>query len=285
MAENLFILKRRIKTATNITQIAKAMEMISASKIKKAQNMVENNKPYAQKISFLTQNIIAKTDLKDFTHLYINPQKTDKKLLIVLSPDKGLCGSLNTNLAKKLFELESRNTSLVTVGKKMERYVTRLNYDFVAAFTIGSNIPSYTLVFQLKKLINQYYLSGLVSEVVFLYTEFESIFIQFPKTITVLPIQKSEETTKDFSALNANFLVEPGVYALLEALLPYYIETQIYSCLIESYTSEHAARMVAMQNAKNNARDVAAYLTLRYNKTRQERITSELLDLNNSQIV
>lgn len=282
MAENLFILKRRIKTAGNISQIAKAMEMISASKIKKAQNAVENNKPYSQKITDMMQRFISKVELRDFSHPYITPKISNKKLLIVISPDKGLCGSLNTNLAKKLFELENKNTMIMTVGKKMERLASRLDFEFVASIPIGSTMPSYRLVFQIKRLIDQYYLSNQVDSVHFLFTEFHSIFAQSPSLVQLLPIANIDMEVSDS---NGNYLVEPNVVEILENLLPYYLETKIYATLLESYTSEHASRMVAMQNAKNNARDVAAYLTLRYNKTRQERITGELLDLSNSQVM
>lgn len=280
MAQNLQLLKRRIKTAKNVSQIAKAMEMMSASKIKRAQKTVENNKPYVKKIEEVTSQLISHTDMKKFTHPYITGNKSTKKLLIVISPDKGLCGSLNTNLFKKLLSLESKDTKVITIGKKVEKFASRMSSEFVAAFPMGNTIPRFTNVFEIVKLIEMYYNTGEVGSVEILYTEFHSFFQQIPNVKKLLPID-----TSAFSENSDSFhLFEPSTQSLLEVLLPQYLETSIYSALLEAYTSEQVARMIAMQNAKTNANDIASYLNLVYNKTRQEKITGEILDLTNSQI-
>lgn len=283
MAENLFLLKRRIKTANNIAQIAKAMEMISASKIKRAQTAVENHKPYAKRITTLTQNLLAKVDQEEFNHPYITPQEKGKTILIIISPDKGLCGSLNTNLFKKTTEIDTNNVMAVTIGKKAEWFASRLGFNLIASFPMGTSLPSFSLVYQLIKLIEPYVLSGEVTTLKTVYTEFESIFSQFANITTILPIRSEELLSPEQeAAADLPFIVEPSIQTLLESLLPYYVQTKLYATLLEAYTSEQAARMVAMQNAKNNASDVASFLTLTYNKRRQERITNELLDLANA---
>ncbi len=284
MAENLFLLKRRIKSAKNIAQIAKAMEMVSASKIKRAQTIVEKNRTYSDRISTLTENIIAKTDLKKFSHPFLTQNNSQNKLLLVFSPDKGLCGSLNTNLYKSLLEKDMSHTQLITVGKKMETFAAKMNYNLIASFHMGTAIPHYSVVFQLIKLIEQYYTTDAAGSVEVLYARFDSIFQQTITTTPLLPIEhdKNEKIDEESSEKELPFLVEPNIHQILSDLLPYYVEVTLYDVLMNAYTSEQAARMVAMQNAKNNAKDVADFLTLTYNKNRQEKITNEILDLANT---
>ncbi len=275
MAQNLQQLKRRIKTAQNIAQIAKAMEMISASKIKKAQAAVEANKPYADRIVTLTSSILAHIDTDHFRHPYIQGNDSEKTLLLIISPDKGLCGSLNTNIIKKFLELENKNSKVVAVGKKVQQAANRYSHEMLAGFNFGTSIPEYSIVYKLIEIINQEYLSGKVGKLQILYTQFNALFSQEPVVKTILPI---EITQNDETVLPYAF--EPAATEIIKDLLPYYLESVLYNSLIEAFTSEQAARMVAMQNAKNNALDIADYLTLSYNKSRQEKITNELLALN-----
>lgn len=282
MAENLQFLKRRIKTSSNIAQIAKAMEMISASKIKRAQQAVENNRPYSQRISSILEKAISSIEEDKFRHPYIQRNTSSKKLYIVIAPDKGLAGSLPTNLTKKMSEINDADNYIVTIGKKIEKYAGRLNSKLLASFPMGTALPKYSTVFPLINLINQYYLNNEISEVYILLTEFKSIFTQEPGFKKLLPI---EINYSDNNLINEDiyYKFEPDLHTILEELLPYYLEVKLYHYLIEAFTAEQAARMVAMQNAKNNALDIAEFLTLSYNKARQAKITNELLDLANIQ--
>ncbi len=276
MAQNLQILLRRKKTAQNIAQIARAMEMVSASKIKKAQGEVLANKPYAERITNLTSSIIAHVDESHLKHPYISKNEAEKSLVLVISPDKGLCGSLNTNLFKKILEIDNKNLKLITMGRKASQFSRRLEGELIADFKIGTTLPPYRTVYQLIEIINNEYLNGKVSSFKILFTEFSSIFTQKPVLKEILPIEISAQET-----IPLPFIFEPKLSDILSELLPYYLEVILYNSLIEAYTSEQASRMVAMQNAKNNALDIADYLTLIYNKSRQERITNELLTLSN----
>lgn len=279
MAQNLQQLRRRIKTAQNISKIAKAMEMIAASKIKKAQNAVAANKPYSAKIRDLTQNLLSTKAAIHFKHPYIQSNSSDKSILIAVASDKGLCGSLNTNLIKQLFELENPNTYLITLGRKVEMAAAKTKFNLIASYPMGSTLPAYSDLNNITVLINEYIEQNKASKVEILYTGFESLFTQRPEVKKLLPIVSVDrEMTEEDKAV----IVEPSTEALLEKLLPHYFEVELYQSLIEAYTSEQAARMVAMQNAKNNAKDIADYLTLLYNKSRQERITSEILDVANN---
>lgn len=286
MPANLQLLKRRIKTSSNIAQIAKAMETISASKIKKAQDAANSNKPYAEKILDLATKAMSQTQNKKFEHKYINLPKNKKKLYIIITPDKGLCGGLNTNLYKKIMEIDTSNALYITLGKKAEKFASKLEGELYASFPLGSTLPTYATIIQIKNLLDELIDKKMISEAHLLFAEFDSILTQRPTTSKLLPltIEKiSGEITETKIAENDDIIFEPDAHSFLLELLPQYIETQIYNALLQAYTSEQAARMMAMQNAKNNAFDIADYLTLVYNKSRQERITNEILDLTNSQ--
>ena len=283
MAANLQLLKRRIKTSKNIAQIAKAMEMISASKIKRAQDATAANRPYASRIESMTASLLLSLKDTEYTHPYLAKNASDVILLVVVSPDKGLCGSLNANLYKKIMEMTREGrVKIVTVGKKAEQFCAARKMDLHASFAMGSTIPSYASAIAVKELVETEFLAGNVGQVRILYSAFESFFTQTPTTKQLLP---TPATVADEDLLMPDYTFEPSAQSILDSLLPYYLETQLYQAFIEAYTSEQAARMMAMQNAKNSALDIADYLTLTYNKLRQERITNEILDLNNSKLI
>lgn len=276
MAQNLQQLKRRIKTAGNIAQIAKAMEMISASKIKKAQNSVLAHKPYAQKIEQLTKRILSGLSETHYSHPYLEASD-GKTLFIIVAPDKGLCGSLNTNLFRKLLDMDIEKNNVVTIGKRAQQFCERTGIVPLASYPMGTKLPNYRYVYSILEIIKEQYESG-TRKVELIYTGFNSIFSQVVTHSKLLPIEK-EVFEGDSSQ---PYIFEPGMIELLEDLLPYYVEVQLYNVMLEAHTSEQAARMIAMQNAKNNALDIAAALTLTYNKSRQERITNEILSLGNN---
>lgn len=278
MAQNLQILRRRIKTAKSIIQVTRAMEMIAASKIKKAQKATIDNIPYTDKVRLMTLNMLSGIDSVRFSHPYIKTQEALVKMLIVISSDKGLCGSLNSNIFKKLLSQDHKETIFVAIGKKAERFLASLSFKIVASFPMGTILPPYGIIYPIKKIIDEYYTSGQVSEVVILHSEFRSIFSQESVFHKLLPIEPELGNHG-----SPQYIYEPSFQELLEELLSYYLEVTLYHAIIQAYTSEQAARMIAMQNAKNNATDIEEFLTLIYNKARQERITYELLDLANSQ--
>lgn len=273
-------LKRRIQAAQNVSKTTRAMQMIAASKLKKAQNAAISSRPYVDKLTSISQNIKSKLG-EDLLHPYLREEKseTGKTLLLAFSPDKGLCGGLITNLIRKLFEYNSKDYVIVTVGKKIENYVAYVKKELVASFPFGNTLPTFDMVYPIAKIINDYYLSGKVDRVEVLSTQFESIFRQIPKTTTLLPIALPKEIT--FTPFQ---LFEPAMSEILPDLLKRYLETKIYQELLESYVSEQGARMIAMQNATNNAKDITQDLRLEYNKTRQAKITSEILDISSASI-
>jgi len=277
----LLTLRRRMKTTTNVSKTTKAMQMIAASKLKKAQDGAEASKPYVEKLDTLSKALEQRVD-KDNLHQYMLSQEEIKaKLLIVISPDKGLCGGLVTNLIKEVLHYSNAGkTFYITIGKKAERSVASLNKDIVASFPFGTTLPQFEAVFPIAKLVNEYFLGKKVSEVTILSTKFNSVISQAPMLSTLLPVKLQEKAVND----NSTTLFEPNVNSLLPDLLQHYLEMVIYQSLLEAYASEQGARMIAMKNATDNAMDIISELRLEYNKTRQEKITNELLDIGGGQV-
>lgn len=274
------LLQRRIKTAQNVSKTTRAMQMIAASKLKKAQDAALSSRPYVEKLSAVTRNLTLKVN-GAARPAYMNDEaKNGKTLLIVISPDKGLCGGLITNLLREVLKRNAKDDTYLTVGKKVEGSVAHLGHDLIAAFPFGNTLPSFDIVYPIAKLVDEYFLSGKVEKVQILSTHFENIFTQKPHLTNLLPIKAHEETIQEAAKSANQFqLFEPNIEEILPDLLNRYIEMAIYQEVIESYLSEQAARMLSMQNATNNAKDIIEDLKLEYNKSRQAKITSELLDI------
>lgn len=270
---NLLSIKRRIQTAQNVSKTTKALQMIAASKLKRAQNAALSGRPYVDKLTFLSQSIASKVE-KENLHPYLLEPKGDKTLTIVISPDKGLCGSLITNLIREVILSENKNTSYIILGKKLESAVGRLNKEIVASFPSGTTLPTFDIVYPILQLADDYFLNGKVSKVNIISAKFISVFTQKVETEQILPIRL--ETTEK-STEQAIF--EPNAISLLPDLLRHYLEMNIYHRIVENYASEQASRMIAMKNATDNANDVISELQLEYNKGRQEKITNEILDI------
>ncbi len=272
------LLQRRIRTAQNVSKTTKAMQMIAASKLKKAQDAALSSRPYVEKLSEVTRNLTTKLQDTSKPKYMDNSNKNGKTLLIVISPDKGLCGGLVTNLLREVLKRNAKDDSYLTIGKKVENGVAHLGNDLVAAFPFGNTLPSFEVVYPIIKLVDEYFLTGKVEKVQILSTHFENLFTQKPHVTTLLPVQAPAETSNDHST-NQFQLFEPDLEEILPDLLNRYIEMVTYQEIIESYLSEQGARMLSMQNATNNAKDIIEDLRLEYNKSRQAKITSELLDI------
>ncbi|OGH19466.1 MAG: ATP synthase F1 subunit gamma [Candidatus Levybacteria bacterium RIFCSPHIGHO2_12_FULL_38_12] len=274
-------LKRRIKTAQNVSKTTKAMQLIATSKLKRAQEAALSSRPYVEKLESWSKRLSALKQ-EDFTHPYIEQAVDSKKtLLIVLSPDKGLCGGLITNVLREYMSFSSdSNIITTTVGKKIEIMALRSKNQLIASFPFGTTLPRFGMIFPILKIIDEYYLSKKVDTVKILYSRFASFFSQIPTVTTILPLTLPDET-KD-QQITISELFEPSIEVLLPQLLKHYIEMSLYHFLLENYVSEQTARMLAMQNATDNAHDIITQLTLEYNKARQEKITNEILDISSN---
>lgn len=278
---NILALKRRINAARNVSKTTKAMQMIAASKLKRAQNAVAASKPYVTKISSIIDSIMTGSQ-ENYSHPYLNQKnKTGKTLLLVMSPDKGLCGSLIASLLKEFINYQkgAPETSYVVIGKKLEGQIIHFNNEIVASFPFGTTLPTFDRIYPLIQIIDKYFSTGLVDTVKILNPEYVNIFTQKPKVMTLLPIRLDDEIFDKNGEQDDFYLFEPDKKILLDSLLKHYLEMTLYHQLIESFVSEQAARMMSMQNATTNAQDIIEDLQLEYNKTRQAKITSELLDI------
>lgn len=279
MASTL-LLQRRIKTAQNISKTTRAMQMIAASKLKKAQEAALSSRPYVEKLLEVTGDLTKRVDTASLP-AYMQPAKSrEKTLFVVIGPDKGLCGGLVTNLTRELIRQSKTSDTFVTVGKKTESPVAHLTKNVIASFPFGNALPTFDIVYPIAEIIDEQFLSGKVDEVVLLSTHFVNVFTQKPSITKLLPIAPREEKeTTEVKRADAFQLFEPNLENILPALLKRYMEMAIYQEILESYLAEQSARMLSMQNATSNAKDIIEDLKLEYNKTRQTKITSELLDL------
>lgn len=271
---NLLSLKRRIRAAGNVSKTTRAMQTIAASKLKKAQDATIAGRPYVEKLTSISQNILSRLD-SEYAHGYMKKHENGKSLILIISPDKGLCGGLVTNLIREIINFDSKNKNNIylTIGKKTESAVASLGKEIVASFKFGTTIPTFSLVLPIVKIIDENFLSQKVGSVKIISTNFLSIFSQKPQLTNILPIEflKPESTSLT--------LFEPSPEKLLPPLLRHLLEMTVYQHLLESYASEQGARMVAMQNATDNASEIVENLKLEYNKGRQEKITNEILDI------
>lgn len=270
---NLLSLKRRIQTAQNVSKTTKALQMIAASKLKRAQEAALMGRPYVDKLTYLSQNLAQKVEKEDI-HPYLLENKSEKTLTIVISPDKGLCGSLITNLIREVILSETKNTNYIVLGKKVESAIVRLNKEIIASFPFGTTLPSFDIVYPILQLADDYFLNGKVSKVNIISTKFISVFTQKATIEEILPIKLGNDEKTAETAL-----FEPDAVSLLPDILRHYLEMNIYHRIVETYASEQSARMIAMKNATDNANDVISELRLEYNKGRQEKITNEILDI------
>ncbi len=272
----LLSLKSRIKTAKNVSKTTKAMQMIAASKLKKAQGAALSSRPYADKLSLLSKNLLSKIEEENYHEYMKTTDKSNKTLLIVFAPEKGLCGALATNMINELSKQSRENKDLfvVTIRKKIQSSAKSMQNEIIASFELGTSLPQFNMVYPILQIVDDYFLNEKASKVQILYPKFASLFSQVPQTDTLLPIDVPEEKPEQISEFT---LFEPESSEILPGLLRHYIETLIHQYFLETYLSEQASRMLSMKNATDNAGDIIENLQLEYNKSRQEKITSELL--------
>ncbi len=270
---------KKIKSAKNIAKITKAMQMVAASKMKKAEKQAVASKAYSEEVYNFSKAISPHADPYTYKLMSLG-NKNGKTIVLLIAPEKGLCGSLITNLFKKVMELiESKiiiNPEFIIVGKKGEYIVKRVGGQIDAAFHMGFSQPSYEIVPPISRHLIEKFLSGNYSQVVVVYPEFLNVMGQEARYKILLPLEfDTAKSTEKFS-------FEPGIEDIFESFFAIYLENQIYQQILEGFASEQAARMVAMKNATDNAKVLIDDLTLEFNKSRQTLITSEIIDVSNA---
>lgn len=280
-------IKRRIRTARNIAQITQAMEMVAASKMRKAQEQATATRPYSANLYSVVNDIAKRAE--PGKHKYLtSSENVSHRLLVLIGPDKGLCGGLVSNLSREVLAFENTNgsrLSILAVGRKAKDVAIRLGANLVAEFTIGLSQPKYEAIVPVAKFIADGFVSGSYQEVFVGFTEFINTMTQTPALRKLLPIEKQISPQNAQEDLYGEYLFEPNMDSVLDSLLPHYIEMQLYQLLLEAYASEQSARMMAMKNATDNAKDIMDELTLSYNKVRQQIITDEIADIATASMV
>lgn len=282
-------IRRRIKSVKNTSQITKAMQMVAAAKMRKAQQSALNGRPYARKIYNLLMHV--KRSVDPSLHPLLQDPGEGKHLVLVISPDKGLCGALNTNLFREVARIAGEgDTCFVSSGRRASQYLARTRRDVLADFPVGDP-PQFGETKRVAKFCVDQFLDGKVAKFSILYTQFINTLVQHPKLIQVLPVKSLEEALgegysgePDADVAAAGYKFEPDARSVLEALVPFALNSCIYQLFLGARASEHSARMVAMKNATENAKNLIKDLTLEYNKLRQASITNELLEITTAQM-
>jgi F-type H+-transporting ATPase subunit gamma len=257
------------------------MEMIAGSKMRRAQQRVLAGRPYSQKLQQVLGNLAGQAEEMDEVHPLLEKREVAKIRLVLITPDRGLTGGLNANLNRRAaqFVLEEKTpTDVIAVGKKGRDFMTRHGQDVRAVFTDLGDRISLADILPITRIITEDYIAGLVDQVYLLYADFVSVVVQRPTLKQLLPIEPTQEGEAEAGPA-AGYIYEPDGRAVLEQLLPRYVDMQVYQAMLEANASEQSARMVAMRNATDNAKEMVDSLTLELNKARQAAITGELLDI------
>ena len=270
-------IRRRIQSSKNIKQITRAMQFVAASKLKRAQDATLQARPYSSKLDELLADLA--TVLSGEDHPLLVRREGGKRLIVLITTDRGLAGALNTNtirFAAQQITGTPGDLTVVTVGRKGRDAMRRARVPLEAHFEGFGERPSFADVLPLARLITDDYLAGTYDRVDIVYSAFVSTLTQRPSMDELLPITPSEDT----EGIPGNqFIFEPSASAVLEQLLPRYVATRLFQAVLESKASEESSRMVAMKNATENAEELIEDLTLAYNKVRQSNITREMIEI------
>jgi F-type H+-transporting ATPase subunit gamma len=278
-------IRRRIKSVKNTRQITKAMELVAASKMKKAQQLALASRPYAQLMSGMLAALGARVD--ESIHPFLVQRAVKTRGILVVSTDKGLCGPLNSNLFRLVTEIKTP-AKFYAIGRKGAQFLARTKRDMVADFQISDRVPFADVKVIVEFMMKQF-LDGIIDTIEVIYPRYKNTLVQEPLVRPVLPLNSLREFVADAQADaggtsapltdDREISFEPNAQQVLEALLPFYVNRFIYQLILSAKASEHSARMVAMKTAKDNATKILGDLTLEYNKARQAAITQEILEI------
>ncbi len=276
---NIRVIRRRIRGIKGIAKITRAMEMVAASKMRRAQERGLAGRPYSEKITQVLADLAALAEAGGAApHSLLQRRPVTKIAIVHITPDRGLCGGLVTNINRKTASVileKDVPVELITVGLKGLDFMRRYGRDIKAEFTRLGDRPDLLDTLPISRILIDDYSNGEVDLVYLVYAQFVSTMVQRPAVKQILPVEPAVIPT----AQNVDYIYEPEPAGVLDQLLPRFVEMQVYHAILESIASEQSARMVAMRNATENANELIQDLTLMYNKARQESITRELLDI------
>ncbi len=284
-------IRRRIVSVKKTAQITSAMEKVAQAKMGRAQQAAMAGRPYAELMNRVLGEVV--TNAGDFDHPFMKARGGENRALILVTTDKGMCGSINSNLLRKVSdEFVTDHTRVIAAGRKGAQHATRVGWDLTADFSY-SDTPVFAEARAIARIAVELFENGEVDHVDIAFTNFINTISQKPEVQTLLPITEikgvqagveGEEMVSELQGGTAEFLFEPSAGGVLGALLPHYINFQVHQILLEAKASEFSSKMVAMKNATDNANDLIKDLTLEFNKMRQAAITNELLEITTAQM-
>ncbi len=278
-------IRRRIQSVKNTAQITRAMQMVAASRMRRAQEAVEHSRPFSEKIREVLADLSYATPAGEGAlHPLLERREVRNADLVLMSSDRGLAGGFNANVirlgSRFILDEAGAPVSVLSVGRKGRDYMVRYGRNVTADFSELGDQPQLNDVTPIARTVIDRFTSGEVDAVYLVYTEYVNTITQTPRLVQLLPIEPpSTEDQEEARSRGVDYMFEPDPRQLLQALLPRYVEVQIYQALLESKASEHSARMVAMRNATDNANDIVDDLSLSYNKARQASITREIIEI------
>jgi F-type H+-transporting ATPase subunit gamma len=281
-------IRRRIKSVKNTGQITKAMQMVASAKMRKAQQFALAGRPFAILMNKVIVSVRDRVELD--LHGLLEQREINTELVVHVSTNRGLCGALNTNLNREVAKLSgSSNIQFVTAGRKGKQFLARTRRNIIADFDLPDS-PTFRDSKVISRFCIERFLAGDVDRVSVAFSFFQNTLTQIPTIRTILPLTPlqiegvaSEDAERE-EAAGTDYLFEPSAGEVLAAILPYYVHYHFYQTVLNARASEHSARMVAMKNATENAKQLVKDLTLEYNKIRQASITTELLEITTAQM-
>jgi F-type H+-transporting ATPase subunit gamma len=267
-------IRRRIKSEQSNEQITKAMKMVAAARLRKAQEKAAASRPYTEKIRQVLTSVAS--GAPDAAHSLLEVREVKRVAYLILSADKGLAGAYSSNVIKEALPniVGKDNVSLITVGRKARDYFTRRGYTIAEEYTGFSEKPTYQHAVTIARAIAAGFVAGTYDEIHLVYTKFQSALTQKPTSVQLLPMEDAGSVSE-----HQEYIFEPSAKEVLKYLLPQYLESVIYGALLQSAASELGARMTAMGAATDNAQELIAKLVLNYNKIRQATITREISEI------
>jgi F-type H+-transporting ATPase subunit gamma len=281
-------IRRRIRSISSTAQITRAMQMVAASKMRKAQQMAIDVRPFVRLLYRIQR--VATTHAEDFTHPLLEKRDVRKRLIVLVGSDKGLCGALNSNLFRLAGRFDPNTTVYVAAGRKAAQFVARTRRTLVAEFPYGDT-PRFPESRAIATLARDMFTKGEVDAVDIVATQFVNTLVQKPTTIELLPVGDVADVQipgapppVEVAPIDARqYLFEPNAHDIVEFLLGHYLNVVVHLALVNAKASEQSARMVSMQGATDNATEMIKELTLAHNKLRQGQITQELLEIAGGQ--
>lgn len=280
-------IRRRVRSVKNMSQITRAMEMVAASKMRRAQDRVTSGRPYSERLREVLGDLASLQLDADQLQAFplLAQREITKTAAILITPDRGLSGALNTNIlrrATRYIREESGDGSpeFIAVGKKGRDFLVRTNQNVIAEFIRIGDRPTLDEVRPIAGIAIQEFLAGKVDAVHIVYPQFVNTLTQRPTVVQLLPIVRPDSDTSDIDTSDAeDYIFEPNATTVLNALLPRYVEVLLYQSVLENVASFYSAQMVAMRNATDNAKELASDLDLALNKARQGQITNEVAEI------